>query len=764
MAADSPSTPRNPTPSAPRRLLARVRDVMAGDGDTDARLDQIAGIVAGDMVAEVCSIYVRRAGDILELFATHGLKPDAVHTTRLGIGEGIVGDVAAKALPFALADVQSHPNFAYRPETGEEAFQSMAGVPILRDGRVVGVLAIQNRTQRHYDEEEIETLQTVAMVLAELVTGSAGLRKTPDADDTGDMRPLRRAGVRLNGGLAVGTAVLHRPVFRIETLVAEDPAVEHARLRQAFAEMLGALDDLLANGALEAGGEHRDVLDAYRMIAEDDGWVRRIEEAIETGLTAEAAVQRVQNDIRARLRSVDDPYLRERVHDFDDLADRLLRHLLGPDGGVGRPELPEDAIVIARSMGPAQLLDFDTSRLRGLAVEEGTPTSHVAIIARALDIPVVGRVRDLFDQVDDGDAIVVDADHAQVFVRPGPDIRDGVHETLRARAEQRAHYAEIRDLPAETRDGVTIRMGINAGLLIDVDQVAETGADGVGLFRTEIPFMVRAAFPTVDEQEEIYRRALEQADGKPLVFRTLDIGGDKVLPYWDSSEEENPAMGWRSIRISLDRPALLRQQMRALIRAAVAVDRPLDLMFPMVAEVSEFDSARALLQKELDREHRGGRALPSALRVGAMLEVPALAFQLPALLGRVDFLSVGSNDLIQFLFASDRGNPRTAERYDALSPGVLAFLAHIIDRCREAETQVTLCGEMAGRPLEAMALIGLGFESLSMASPGVGPVKEMIRGLDRRELAGFVRGVLDDPDHSLRQRLQAYAGDRGIVL
>ena len=751
----------------PRRLLARVRDVMAGPGVAQARLDRIVAIIAADMVAEVCSIYVRRAGDVLELFATQGLRHEAVHRTRLRLGEGIIGDIAASARPFALADAQSHPNFAYRPETGEDIYHSMMGVPILRDGRVVGVVAVQNRTRRNYAEEEVETLQTVAMVLAEMIAGGLvaggviGRAELQPVDGIA-LKPLRLEGSRLNGGVGMGTAVLHRPRVTVERLVAEDPVVEHERLGRAFAEMHGALDDLLRAGRLDGGGEHRDVLETFRMIAEDAGWVGRIGEAIDGGLTAEAAVQKVQNDIRARFSQVADPYLRERVHDFDDLANRLISHLVGDSAAAHQGPLPDAVILIARSLGPAELLDYDPARLRGVVLAEGSPAAHVAVVARALDIPVVGQVTDALARIEPGDAVVVDGDNTQVMVRPGEDVHQAFAAAIRARGERRAGYALLRDQPAVTRDGVRVEVDINAGLLLDMAHLHEFGADGVGLYRTEVPFMVRSSFPDVAAQRQMYARVFEQAKGKPVVFRTLDVGGDKVLPYWNPSGEENPAMGWRAIRIALDRPAMLRQQARALIRAAAGNE--LRLMFPMVATVEEFRAARALIDREIERETKGGRPLPPAIRVGVMLEVPSLLFELDALLAQADFVSIGSNDLLQFLFASDRGTPALAERYDPLSPLVLTCLADVVRRAARAGVPLSLCGEMAGRPLEAMVLIGLGFRTLSMSPPAVGPIKAMVRSLDLAALEAFLGDAREGAGGPLRERLRGFARDRGVVL
>lgn len=750
--------------SGSRLLLRRLRDVMAGEGSAQERLNRIVTLIAADMVAEVCSCYIMRAGEVLELFATEGLKPEAVHKTRLRVGEGLVGDIAAHARPLALADAQSHPHFAYRPETGEEVYHSLMGVPVLRGGRVLGVLVVQNRTRRHYTEEEIEALETIAMVLAELVASGALVSRDEMQPIEGiALLPVRLEGMSLNAGLALGQAVLHEPRIALRQVVAEDPRDEMERYRAAVAAMHHALDELLADPDMLGGGEHREVLESYRMFAEDRGWLERIAEAIKTGLTAEAAVERVRSDMRARMAHVADPYLRERLHDLEDLANRLIQHLDGGAAQVLPESLPADVILVARNMGPAELLDYDRRRLRGLVLEEGSPTAHVAIVARALDVPVVGRVPNLLSRVEPGDTIVLDGDNGQLFLRPADDILQAVVESMKSRDQRRAAFAATRDLPAVTRDGVRISLQINAGLLMDMPHLAATGADGVGLFRTEIPFMVRDELPDVVSQTELYRKVLEQAQDKPVIFRTLDIGGDKVLPYWSASgAEENPAMGWRAIRIALDRPAMMRQQLRALLAAASG--RPLHVMFPMVAQLSEFDAARGILDLELARLLARGHAPPAVVKVGAMFEVPALAWQLPELLGRADFVSIGSNDLQQFLFASDRGNAQLAGRYDSLSPAMLSLLDHLVRAGERAGVPMSLCGEMAGRPLEAMALIGLGFRTLSMPPQAIGPVKTMIRSLDAGRLRHYLDLLLSRSTPSLREHLKAYARDHEVAI
>ena len=740
-----------------RRLLQDIRTIAASALGVQERLDRIVTAIAVGMASEVCSIYVRGGDGKLVLTATEGLRPEAVHVTELAVGEGLVGLVAAEAAPVNLPEAASHENFAYRPETGEEAVRSFLGVPLLRTGRVVGVLIVQNALPRLYSEHETETLQTVAMVVAEI----AAAYEPPEAAQS-YRRPFRLEGRVLNAGLAVGTAFLHEPRLPVQAMVAANASDELARVDDALDRMHRTLDDRFRAADLAGEGEHRDVLNAFRLFAEDRGWLSRIRGAIQGGLSAEGAVARIQEDMRARMRQIPDPFFRERLQELDDLGNRLLHHLAGDIAAPVLDELPPDAVLIAHRMGAAELLDYPAERVRAVLLEEGSPTAHVTIVARALDIPMLGGIGDVVGMMEAGDRVAVDADNGQVFVRPGEEVEGNFLQSMAARDERRAGFAAMRDLPPTSRDGVEIDLNINAGLLIDIGQAANVGAVGVGLYRTEIPFMVRSRFPEVDDQERLYRRALDISEGRKLVFRTLDIGGDKVLPYWRLTEEGNPALGWRALRLALDRPFLLHQQLRAMIRAAAA--RDLHVMFPMVAEVAEFERAREIFDAEMNRERRSGRDLPVSVSVGAMIEVPALIWQLDALMRRADFVSVGSNDLLQFLFAADRDNQKVAARYDVLSPSVLAMAAHIVDAARRGACPLTFCGEMASRPLEAMALIGLGFRSLSIAPSAVGPVKAMLRSSDLVPLESYVRSLAGLPDRSVRGRLRAYAIDHGIPV
>ena len=748
----------------PRVLLRRLREVMAEPVSAQDRLDKIVVLIAANMVAEVCSCYVLRIDGTLELYATEGLNRQAVHQTVLRSDEGLVGLVASEANAINLSDAQAHPAYSYRPETGEEIYHSFLGVPILRAGDTLGVLVVQNRARRTYSEEEVEALQTTAMVLAEMIaSGELSALAKPGAEPAA-RRPLALKGTALNDGIALGHVVLHEPRVVVTNYIAEDLQLERKRLETAIATLRSDLDAMLETGEVADGGEHRDVLEAYRMFAYDRGWVHRLEEAVLTGLTAEAAVERVQSDTRARMLRQTDPYLRERLHDLDDLANRLLRQLLGHDHAPAREKLPENAVLVARMMGPAALLDYDRKRLRGLVLEEGGPNSHVAIVARALGIAAVGEIANATGVVDPGDALIVDGSTGDVHIRPTPDMEAAYVERVRVRARRQLQYLALRDKPCVTKDGVPITLMINAGLIVDLPHVEETGAAGIGLFRTELQFMVASAFPRTNEQLALYRAVLDAAKGKPVTFRTLDIGGDKVLPYMRNVEEENPALGWRAIRLGLDRPGLLRSQIRALLRAAAG--REVKIMFPMVAAVHEFDEAKTLVERELTHLRRHGHKLPERVEIGTMLEVPSLLYQLDELLERVDFLSVGSNDLVQFLYAIDRGNSRVADRFDAVSAPVLRALKDIVDKSREYKKPVTLCGEMASNPIAALALVALGYRSLSLSPSAVGPVKALLLDLDVDKAEKFLASLLAKPEGSasLRPKLTAFAEAEGLPL
>ncbi|TGQ45920.1 phosphoenolpyruvate--protein phosphotransferase [Mesorhizobium sp. M00.F.Ca.ET.216.01.1.1] len=753
------------TASGPRVLLKRLRELMQEPLEPQERLDRIVRDIASNMVAEVCSLYVLRADSVLELYATEGLNPKAVHLAQLRLGQGLVGTIAASARPLNLSNAQEHPAFAYLPETGEEIYNSFLGVPVLRAGRTLGVLVVQNKTMRHYRDDEVEALETTAMVIAEMIATGDLARLTRPGLELDLRRPVSFTGLSFNEGVGLGHVVLHEPRIVVTNLFNEDSEEEVRRLEASLGSLRLSIDDMLERREVAFEGEHREVLEAYRMFANDSGWVRRLEEAIRNGLTAEAAVEKVQSDMRARMLHMTDPYLRERMSDFDDLANRLLRQLMGRGPEDVAASLPKDAIIVARSMGAAELLDYPRDKLRGLVLEDGAATSHVVIVARAMGIPVAGQMKGAVSMAENGDAIIVDGEEGTIHLRPQLDLEAAYAEKVRFRARRQEVYRELRKKPSVTKDGVQVDLLMNAGLAVDLPQLVESGAAGIGLFRTELQFMVASTFPRAEAQERLYRDVLEAARGKPVTFRTIDIGGDKVLPYFKGAiQEENPALGWRAIRLTLDRPGLLRTQIRALLKACGG--RELKLMLPMVTELSEIAQAREIIDREVRHLSRFAHHLPTSLKLGAMLEVPSLLFQLDELMKAVDFVSVGSNDLFQFVMAVDRGNTQLADRFDTLSTPFLRILKQIADAGARNHTPVTLCGELAGKPISAMALIGLGYRSISMSPASIGPVKAMLTELPLEELEAFFDDNLMAPALGLPMRalLQAFADDRSIPL
>ncbi len=745
-----------------RVIMRRLREIMSEPGDGQARLDKIVKQIAGVMVTEVCSIYLKRQDGSLELFATEGLKAGAVHTTRMKRGEGLVGRCAELNITVNEPEASSHPAFSYRPETGEEIYHSLLAVPIQRTGQVLGVLVVQNRTPKEYSDEDVEVLQATAMVVAEhLVSGAVAGVGT--AAELGRSLSAVIEGEAISPGIALGHVVLHEPRIVVTKLLADEPGEELVRLDAAIATLRASLDEMFDHEHLAGAGEHREVLEAYRMFAHDKGWVRRLREAVEGGLTAEAAVERVQNSTRARMLRQNDPYWRERQRDLGDLSDRLLRILAGRITSADEPtQLPLDAILIARTMGPAELLDYDRKRLRGLVVEDGSAQSHVAVVAKALGIAAVGQARGIVERVSAGDAAIIDALTGEVHLRPSADIVAAYSDKVRFLARRQRQYRALKDVPAVTKDGERVELHMNAGLLVDMSHLRDSGADGVGLFRTELLFMLSSTLPKLERQVESYRAVVGRAGERPVIFRTLDIGGDKVLHYLRQPQEENPAMGWRAVRMGLDRPALLRTQIRALLRAAAGHE--LRLMIPMVSAAREMDEVRALVEKERAIVKSKGHEAAKRVIIGAMIEVPCLLFELDVLMKKVDFVSVGSNDLMQFMYAADRTNARVGSRYDALSPASLKALKSLVKAAKKHDVPVTLCGEMAGNPVDALALIGLGFRSFSMAPASIGPIKTMILSLHAGRAAKLLDDLLKRNARNIREELESFAKSEGTEL
>ncbi|MFN3822850.1 MAG: phosphoenolpyruvate--protein phosphotransferase [Pseudorhodobacter sp.] len=726
-----------------RKLLRRLRDSLAEPGLGQDRLDRITHLIADSMGSEVCSIYLFRDAETLELCATEGLRKESVHQTRLRLGEGLVGRVARTATPINTADAPSEKGFRFMPETGEEIYSSFLGVPIQRVGEKLGVLVVQSKTARQFSDDEVYALEVVAMVLAEM-TELGAFSGEGEALSALHKQPVMLRGSSGQEGAAEGHVWLHEPRVVVTNPVADDPMTEIERIREAVGQLRVSVDDLLAAESLDK--DQRQVLEAYRMFAHSRGWLRRMEEDIALGLSAEAAVEKEQSVARARLEQVPDAYLRERLQDLDDLSNRLLRILTGQGSDTGA-EMPENPVLIARNIGPAELLEYGRA-LRGVVLEEGSVGSHAAIVARALAIPLVIHASGITNEALNGDHILVDGDQGIVHLRPEESVASAFRDKMAMQAAAQQRYAGLRDLPATTPCGQTISLQMNAGLMADLPSLEGSGAEGVGLFRTELQFLVRNQMPKRAELATLYARVMESARGRRVAFRTLDIGSDKVLAYMKPNDEPNPAMGWRAIRVGLDKPGVLRMQAQALIRAANG--RPLTIMFPFIAERAEFIAARQHVLDQMERERALGHPVPGTLEIGAMLETPSLAYAPRSFFETVDFISIGGNDLKQFFFAADRENERVRRRYDTLNTSFLAFLSLVVDRCADTGTPLSFCGEDAGRPVEAACLAAMGLRSLSMRPASIGPVKSLLRRTDLTALRAVIDAACVEGAESVR--------------
>ncbi len=740
-------------------LLRNMHDAVAAAVSAQERLDKLTQVIARHVDSDVCSIYLRLPSDELELYSTEGLNREAVHKTRLAWGQGLVGLVAETQRPLITSDAPLHPNFAYRPETGEDPLHSFLGVPLIRSGKSLGVLVLQNKESRRYTDEELGAAQAVATLLAE-IAASGELFDPDTTEEVGAMlhRPERLKGVGITPGVAFGGAAFHEPPTPKHKVFARNLDEEAARLEEGLVKLQASVDEMLASTELEEAS--REVLETYRLFAYDRGWKERMRAAVLSGLTAEAAVEQVQAENSARMQQVKDPYLRERMHDLDDLSHRMLRLLSGEAGAS--PDMPDEAILIARVLGPAELLEYDRAKLKGLIIAEASTTSHVAIVARALGVPLVAGFDNSILLAEQGDEIIVDGEAGEVHIRPTPDIIASYREKQALRTQQEAAFVSERDLPSVTRDGVQIELLMNVGIPLDMAHLESAGAAGVGLFRTELQFLIGAQLPNASVQEKLYREILDKAGGKPVVFRTADLGGDKAAAYMKRQDEANPAMGWRGMRMAVDRPGLFRPQIRALLAAAAGQE--LNILFPMITLISEIDAARALLDREIEFRIRRGRPLPAIIRMGAMIETPAAAWRLHEIAARVDFLSVGGNDLAQFYFAADRDSEMTQGRFDPLEPGFLSFMEMIASKARASGKPLTFCGEQASDLLMAAALIGVGVTRFSSSASSIGPFRRLIRTIDAAAVAEWLLARFSDDSPNLRREFATMLRRNGAAL
>jgi len=739
-----------------RKLLRRLQATLAEAGAGQERLDRITSLIADSMKTEVCSIYLLRDPDTLELCATEGLAPEAVHVTRMRMGEGLVGRVARSASPVNTANAPAAKGFRYMPETGEERYSSFLGVPIMRLGERLGVLVVQSKDERSYSEDEVYAIEVVAMVLAEMTELGAFVGEGEALSERHQSQFMIRGGVAQDG-VAEGHVYLHEPRVVVTRPVADDPELELERLHEAIGKLHLSLDAMMTRIGGPADSEQREVLEAYRMFANSRSWLRRMEEDIKRGLSAEAAVEKEQSSARARMETVPDAYLRERLQDLDDLSNKLLRLLTGQGADTG-VEMPENPVLVARNIGPGELLEYGR-KLKGVVLEDGSVGSHAAIVARALAIPLIIHAKRITTEALNGDKILVDGEQGIVHLRPEDTVAAAFRDKIEMQAQAQERYASIRNKPAETKCGTRISLQMNAGLMADLPSLPSSGAEGVGLFRTELQFLTRNKVPQRGELAALYARVMDAAEDKRVIFRTLDIGSDKVLPYMKRVDEPNPALGWRAIRVGLDKPGVMRMQLQALIRASNG--RPLSIMFPFVAQFDEFTQARDHLLREMDREAALGHSLPSDLKIGAMLETPSLAFAPRQFFELADFISIGGNDLKQFFFAADRENEQVRRRYDTLNVSFLSFLEQIVHRCADTDTPLSFCGEDAGRPVEALCFAAMGLRSLSMRPASIGPVKSLIRRVDLREARAVITEARAQGAQSVRPAVMDWLRQQG---
>ena len=742
-------------------ILKLLRQIAEEPIDISARLNQIMSVIAREMQVDAASCFINIDDNYLELFAAHGFAPDAMHKVSLRIGEGLIGGIAKDCRPCVVSDYKKHPRYVHKSDLGEDDYKSFLGVPLIRRNKAIGVLVVESKDIREYTDREQETLETIAMFLADMVTSDEMTEyKKTLIKERGLITRERIKGLSLSKGYGLGNAVIHRRRHAVTKIFTEDKEKELDRLTAAHQQMNADLDAKFNSTKLGIG-EHMDILDAYLMFAKDKGWFKKIADNVMSGMTAEAAVERSYEDMWNRLSATKDPYLKERLHDLRDVADRLQSYLSGDFGESGKSD-SDNIIIIAQSMGPAELMDYDYTKIRGLIIEDGTPTMHVAIVAKALNIPVIAKIKGLFEEVKSGELIAIDGNEGYVYLQPSDDIQRKFKNKIEENQKLQARFAELKHHLSKSLDGVKIGHYINVGLAFDLDYIESTNCDGVGLYRTEIPFMASDVMPDVERQISYYKELMDKAGKRKVIFRSLDVGSDKLLPYWAGLSEENPAIGWRSIRITLDRRAILRKQMRAFIEAAAG--KELNVMFPMISDLAEFEEAKETLMLELEKEKRFNRPIPAKVNVGLMVEVPSVIFQLDEILQKADFVSVGTNDLAQFVFACDRGNPRLTERYDVLSAPFLRLMKQIADKAAQHKVYCSVCGEMASNPIEAMALIGLGFRNLSSSGSSYGRVKCMIRSLNVEDITDYMHLLLNSSKKTLRPQLIAYAYDHGIEI
>ena len=731
-----------------------VQEVNAAK-DLKAALGIIVLRVREAMHSHVCSVYLLDPeSNRYVLMATEGLNKRAVGKVSMASNEGLVGLVGAREEPLNLEDAANHPRYRYFAETGEERYASFLGAPIIHHRRVMGVLVIQQKESRQFDEGEEAFLVTMSAQLAGVIA---------HAEATGSIRGLGKQGKGLHGakfagvpgspGAAVGRAVVLLPPADLEVVPdkrVEDVEAELTLFSRALDSVRGDLHALSAKLATQLRPEERALFDVYLLMLDDDAIGNEIIRIIRTGQWAQGALRQVVGDHVQRFELMEDAYLRERASDIKDLGRRLLAYL--QEARTQTLTYADNTILVSEELTPGMLGEVPEGKLVGLVSVLGSGNSHVAILARAMGIPTVMGAVDLPYSKVDGIEMIVDGYHGEVFTNPSEELCKQYRAVIAEERELAKGLSALSNLPCETLDGVRMPLWVNTGLLADVVRAQERGAEGVGLYRTEVPFMIRDRFPSEKEQLAIYREQLKSFHPLPVTMRTLDIGGDKALPYFPISED-NPFLGWRGIRITLDHPEIFLVQIRAMLKASEGLDN-LRILLPMISGLRELEESLHLIHRAWSEVRDEGVDIPMP-PVGVMIEVPAAVYQIRELARQVDFISIGSNDLTQYLLAVDRNNPRVADLYDFLHPAVLQALKLVVDGGHAEGKPVGICGEMAGDPAAAVLLLALGFDSLSMNSTNLPKVKWLLRQISKRMATELLEQLMsmDNPQviHSTLQ-------------
>ena len=736
-----------------RILLKRLKKTLSELGEAQARLNKIVKIIADSMNSEVCSIYLKNRHNILELYATEGLRSKAVHYSQLNVGQGLVGKIAATAEPIKTSQASKTKGFRYLPETGEEIYNSFLGVPIQRLGKILGVLVIQNLKKREFTEDDVYGLEIVAMVIAEMA--ELGIFTSSDGSDElsqDKKNPLSINGLVGKEGIIIGNTVLLEPQIKIQNPIADNTKLEKRKLKKSISKLNNQLSEIISKKHFKKKGDFLEILETHKLLIEDRSWIKRMESSIDSGLSAIVAVEKEQTTTKSRIAKVKNFYFKERLNEFYEISNILLKILTNQKTYINLEGIKEP-ILIARNISPLELVSL-RHQLKGIILEDGSVGSHTTIVSRALNIPLLIQTKDIINKISNGDKIILDADQGLVYLRPDKTISELYTSKLKLRNKAKKTFLASKNLEAKTLDNKKIFLMMNAGLMADLPSLDDSGADGVGLYRTELQFLISNKVPKRAEQAEIYCKVLDSAGTNPVFFRTLDIGSDKILPTITPEIEPNPTLGWRAIRLTLERSGVFKMQVQALIRGAKG--RNLNIVIPLVTEINEFLKAKDIILDEINREKKRNRIVPNLIKIGAMLEVPSLVFAPNLFFKSVDFLMVGGNDLKQFFFAADRENEKVRKRYDMLSTSFLSFLKLIVKKSEKYKLPLSYCGEDAGKPIEALVLCSLGFKTLSMQPNCIAPVKSLLRNIKLSEIKQIVEFALEANYETVRNQVVEY--------